>query len=190
MKPSLPDSQHKQPEIVVTGLGWLGVNARALDLVLRELIESAEHSLDITAYSITSEADEVLTALDKKLSTGVSTRIIIDNIFAGGQDTGDRNRKAWLRRRLRRMLEGNPHSLMVFDFPHISAGDGIHAKVLVADRSHALIGSANLSFRGFHSAHELDVLVHGEAARHAAECIDRLVQTARVRRWTGEEAPS
>jgi len=74
-----PSTQDQIPEILVTGLGWLGGTHRSLALVLQDVIDRAQQSLDITAYSITGEADEVLAAINDKAAQGVTVRMIIDN---------------------------------------------------------------------------------------------------------------
>jgi phosphatidylserine/phosphatidylglycerophosphate/cardiolipin synthase-like enzyme len=57
-------------------------------------------------------------------------------------------------------------------------GEGLHAKVLVADRSAALVGSSNLTFHGLVSSHELAVLVRGPLAGEIADRIDMLARSA------------
>jgi phosphatidylserine/phosphatidylglycerophosphate/cardiolipin synthase-like enzyme len=168
----------EEPEILVTGMGWLGGNVRSLSVKLGDIIRAARSSLDITVYSLTDGADEVLAVIDERAAAGIRTRIIVDDLEPLVED-----KKYWLRERLREMIRTNPATVEVWNFPHESKNDGIHAKVVVADRTHAIIGSANLSFRGLLAAHELGVLVHGSAARTAAECIDKLILTRRTKRW-------
>lgn len=179
-----PSTRDQIPEILVTGLGWLGGTHRSLAIVLQDVIDRAQQSLDITAYSITGEADEVLAAINDKAAQGVTVRMIIDNLEADQDDEKSKTRKARLRTVLREMMRINPQTLRIWNFPHESNNDGLHAKVLVADRSHAVIGSANLSFRGFQGAHELGVLVHGETARQTSKCIDKLIISNKTTVWS------
>ena len=168
----------EDPEILVTGMEWLGGNVRSLSVKLGDIIRAARSSLDITVYSLTDGADEVLAVIDERAAAGIKTRIIVDDLESVSDD-----KKYWLREKLREMIRRNPGTVEVWDFPHESKNDGIHAKVLVADRTHAMIGSANLSFRGLHAAHELGVLVHGPAAQTTAKCIDRLILSPKTKRW-------
>jgi cardiolipin synthase len=60
----------------------------------------------------------------------------------------------------------------------------LHAKVLVVDRSIALVGSANLSFHGMVSNHEMALVVRGPTAEVIAERFDMLARSAAVRSFT------
>ena len=162
------------PEVVVTGLGWLGGNVRAVEVVLRELIAGARHNLDITAYSATSGGDEVWTLVGERVADGVMARIVVDDLD---------NQPVALRSQLRHLRDQHGGGIQIWNFPHESTRDGLHAKVFVADRTTAIVGSANLSFRGLTTAHELGLLVHGPAARKTAECIDRLILSTKTVRW-------
>ena len=171
-------SQTERPEVLVTGLEWLGGNVRSLSAKLGEVIRAAEFTLDITVYSLTDGADELLAVINEKAAVGVRIRIIVDDL----ESVEDYN-KFFLRAKLREMIQRNPETFQVYNFPHESNTDGLHAKVVVVDRTHALIGSANLSFRGLLSTHELGVLVYGETARTTAECIDKLINSSKTKRW-------
>jgi phosphatidylserine/phosphatidylglycerophosphate/cardiolipin synthase-like enzyme len=54
---------------------------------------------------------------------------------------------------------------------------GSHAKFLVADATHAYVGSANFTGRGLGDQLEMGVLVHGPAARQVAVFWHYVVQT-------------
>src|SRR5262245_65458159 len=49
----------------------------------------------------------------------------------------------------------------IFDFARLGNQTDLHAKLLTVDRSVALIGSANMSFRGMVSNHEMALVVRG-----------------------------
>ena len=163
-----------QAELVVTGLGWLGKGIRSYSAVLKELIAGATSQLDVTAYSITPGADEVLGEIDKKIRQGILVRLVIDDIEGQSE---------LLRKQLREMSDRNSDGLKIWTFPHHDPHSGLHAKVVVADRSLALIGSANLSFRGLNSAHELAIRVGPPAATSASACIDGLIASKKVDPW-------
>jgi len=65
--------------------------------------------------------------------------------------------------------------LVSFDPDHLEAD--LHAKIIVVDRQHALVGSANLSQRGLVHNHELGVVVTGSAAVDVARTIERLLRS-------------
>jgi len=70
----------------------------------------------------------------------------------------------------------------VYDFRSDQSTEGLHAKAVVVDRRVALIGSANLSFRGMVGAHEMAVILRGPSAALVAGSIDRLILSGLVRR--------
>jgi cardiolipin synthase len=51
----------------------------------------------------------------------------------------------------------------------------LHAKVIVADRKMALVGSSNLSRRGLLNNHELALFVEGKTVEQIASAIDKLL---------------
>jgi len=50
----------------------------------------------------------------------------------------------------------------------------LHAKTIVIDGEYAIVGSANISFRGLTTNHELALLVDGEAASQVAVAVEKL----------------
>ena len=65
-----------------------------------------------------------------------------------------------------------PH-LKIRGFEDLDKGQ-LHAKVLIIDRSRALIGSANFTWRGMFSNHEVAVLLKGDDVWSLASLIDSL----------------
>ena len=63
------------------------------------------------------------------------------------------------------------------DFRGEDDNDHLHAKVVVADRLRAIVGSANLTAHGLLLAHELAVLLEGPAADDIAARIDLLARS-------------
>lgn len=165
-------------DVAATGLDWVGGGIRSISSLLDELIRNARHSLDITAYSVTDGAAVVFDALEKRLRDGVTVRLVVDNL-------ADR-RKAAARALLAPMLDRFPGNFLLWDYPKrdVSEMAGLHAKLLIADRSRALVGSANLSFLGLAASHELAVCVNGQAANTVALCFDRLVVSSHVSKCT------
>ena len=121
---------------------------------------------------MTSGAARVTDALAEALKRGVSVTVIINRFDA--QEPAGRALLTGLQSRF-------PHSCRLYDFVSGSEMESLHAKVLVADRRVALIGSANLSFLGMIANHELGVLLRGPAAASVASCVDRLLRAREVR---------
>jgi cardiolipin synthase len=156
-------------EIAATGLAWVGGGVRSIDGVLCDLIRKATETLDLTAYSITDGASRVFDEIENRLVAGVKVRIVIDNL-------GD-PKKAAARERLADLQTKFPSKFVVWDYPKADQNEmaGLHAKLIIADRRTALIGSANLSFLGLAASHELSVCIEGDAASAIALCFDQLV---------------
>jgi cardiolipin synthase len=159
--------------LVVTGLGWLGGGIGAIEGQLVETIETAERELAVVAYSITSGPARVWSALEAAIESGIRCTLVVDRLEAQDQDM-----YAWLR------LLRNRHArtFTVVDFVGEDASDHLHAKIVVADRHRALVGSANLTSHGLLLAHELAVLIDGPLAEEIAGRIDLLTRSALVRR--------
>lgn len=171
--------------VVVTGLGWAGGGIRSIDGVLRELVASAQRSLDATAYSLTDGAGPLFDEIESRLESGVKVRLIINNLAEPA--------KAPARFRVGLLLDRFPGRFMLWDFPKRGEGEmaSLHAKLVVADRSRAFVGSANLSFHGLAASHELGVSVDGPAAAEVALCVDRLINSRYVVACTtSKEIPS
>jgi phosphatidylserine/phosphatidylglycerophosphate/cardiolipin synthase-like enzyme len=158
--------------VAVTGLGWLGAGIPALEQALQVTIEEASEELQITSFSVTSGAARVVASLAAALERGVRITVVV-NRFRTQDEAG----QALLMRLSKRFA----HSFHLHDFIHDNEMESLHAKLLVADRRVALVGSANLSFLGMIANHELGVLVRGPAAATISSCVDRLLCSPHVR---------
>ncbi len=149
--------------VMVTGINWMGGGIGSIESGLEQLFQNARDELLLTVYSISTRTDLLFDLLDTSLSRGVHTKVIINSFEK--QPRG-------VKELLRDMATRYPHFLL-YDF---SGGDesDLHAKVIIADRRVALIGSSNLSWRGMVTNYELAVLVEGNAALVASEALDRL----------------
>ncbi len=58
--------------------------------------------------------------------------------------------------------------------------EDLHAKVIVVDHNAALVGSANMTWKGLVGNHELAVLVSGEVASRVGMLLDKLREDPRV----------
>jgi cardiolipin synthase len=148
--------------IVATGERLVGHGVRSFDAVVRELLADARREIQVAAYRFDRSALPLLQALEDAAERGIRVTVVADTL-----DDQPEPVRAVLQRWLRR---GNP---AVVDF-RASSGSLLHAKVLVADRARALVGSANFTWGGLVTNHEIGVLVEGDGAWTIARMLDAL----------------
>jgi len=160
--------------VVVTGLAWMGAGVGSIESALERLFTSAKEEISLTVYALGTDPDRITTWLEGALSRGVSVRMILNR--SGEQPAAAIGS-------LRRLAASYPHfSLFRFSGPESSE---LHAKVIVADRRLALVGSSNLSWHGMVANHELALLVEGENAAAVASALDRLFHSGFCERLQG-----
>jgi cardiolipin synthase len=150
--------------VVVTGTAWMGSGIGAIESALRELFDEAVDEIALTAYSISTSRDRIFELLAGALARGVKVTLIVNR--AASQPKA-------VMHALRRLATQFPH-LRVHDYRSTDPRADLHAKVVVVDRKVAIVGSSNLSHRGWISNHELAIIVRGASARDVAKAIDRL----------------
>ncbi len=149
--------------VVVTGLAWMGAGVGSIESALERLFTTAKQELFLTVYAFGTDPVRITAWLEDALVKGVAVRMILNR--SEGQP-------AAVVDGLRRLAASYPHfSLFRFSGPENSE---LHAKVIVADRRLALVGSSNLSWHGMVANHELALLVEGEPAAAVAGALDRL----------------
>lgn len=153
--------------VVVTGLAWMGSGVGSIESALERLFTSAKQELSLTVYALGTDPERITTWLESALVRGVAVRMILNR---------SEEQPAAAIGSLKRLAASYPHfSLFRFAGPENSE---LHAKVVVADRRLALVGSSNLSWHGMVANHELALLVEGEAATAVASALDRLFHSA------------
>lgn len=165
--------------VVVTGTAWMGRGIGSVTSALEALIGDAKDEILVAAYSIGTGAGSLLDDLERAAGRGRKIVIIV-NRFA--------QQPMEIRIRLVDMIRNHPWC-RVFDFSSPDPGENLHAKVIVADRNRALIGSANLSRRGLLLNHELALLVEGATAGEVARAIDLLMSDDRLVRAVPASTP-
>lgn len=153
--------------IAVTGEILLGQGVRAIEGVLQDLFHEARESLHIAVYTISPSAIPLLKTLEIPLLRGVSVYLLVSSME--DLDPAVRNALAELREKF-------PAQFEIRDFQR--SGKVLHAKVIVADRKKALVGSANLSWSGLMNNIEIGVLIEGMTSWDLASLIDRLMEAA------------
>jgi phosphatidylserine/phosphatidylglycerophosphate/cardiolipin synthase-like enzyme len=151
-------------QVLVTGRHLAGPGLRAIGPVLQDLILSAQNELHLMAYLMTESAAPLVDLLESALGRGIKVTLVL-NDFPGNS--------AEMMSRLRSLRQRHGRAIIVT----YSEGEGgpLHAKVLVADRRRAVVGSANLSWGGMVTNNEVALLVEDSSAWVLATLIDRLV---------------
>jgi cardiolipin synthase len=163
---------------VVTGLGWMGHGIGSIDTAIEELVKSAKHQLFIVAYAISDGATPLFEFVRQKLRGGVRVILLVNR-------TADQHGQ--VPSLLHQLLGDYPTNFIVYDFAGRDSNAHLHAKVLIADRERAIIGSANLSWHGLVSFHELCVQIEGEAVDEVTRATERLLEYPSVRRITSKD---
>jgi phosphatidylserine/phosphatidylglycerophosphate/cardiolipin synthase-like enzyme len=158
--------------VVATGIGWVGGGAGAIERRLANLIAEAERELVLAVYVMSRGPARVWSALEKAIDGGISCTLVADRL-----DSQDPE----MRKRLQALRDRHRPTFRVLDFVGETDRDHLHAKIVVADRRRALIGSANLTAHGLLLGHELAVCIDGPAAEEIAARIDMLGRSSLVR---------
>ena len=158
-----------ESQILATGTSMIGDGVRGTGSAIRDLIEEAEDEIHILAYAMTEEAVPIIRLLESGLERGLKIVLVINKL-----DNQNRRVVAMLRsmnKKYGRFTLGN------FNDPD---GWDLHAKVMVQDRRAAVIGSANISWRGMEKNIEIGILVMDGSAWRLSSIIDNLAAGTRV----------
>lgn len=153
--------------VIVTGTTWMGAGVGSIESALDNLFANAHDEITMTVYALGTDRDALVRWLENALSRGVLVRMAVNRF---------EQQPAQVCKDLRRLHTEYEH-FQLFDFPeqdHVS----LHAKVVVADRCVAVVGSSNLSRRGLVDNHELALLVRGVAVSDIVTVLDRLFASA------------
>jgi phosphatidylserine/phosphatidylglycerophosphate/cardiolipin synthase-like enzyme len=149
--------------LLVTGRLFGGRGFRGVMPVMEELIHTAERELHIMAYVVSRTADPILRAIETAVRRGIRLTCVLNQI--PGEDLE-------LREYLLQLQSEFPH-LTCRVFEDSDRGQ-LHAKVLVADRRQAVVGSANFTWSGLTVNHEIGIQFGGKAAWELAAVVDNL----------------
>jgi cardiolipin synthase len=155
--------------IVVTGLAWLGAGVGSIESALEQIFRECSDELAISAYAIGQGHDLVFRGLDGVLTRGVLVRMVVNRFDEQPGEPGIA---------LVTLAQQYQH-FHLYNFV-ADPDEDLHAKMVVADRRLALIGSSNLSRRGMITNHELGIVVHGSPAATAARAFDQLLRSPKV----------
>ena len=149
-------------EVLATGQKFLKHGLRGTGPVIEDLISGATDEIHMLAYIVTPHAKHVLDLLEAALERGVRITIVANRLT--GQSPAVVSRFKRLSKAYRYFHVAD------FDMPK---GE-LHAKVIVADRKRAVVGSANFSFGGMTKNYEIGVRLEGREAWKLSKLIDSL----------------
>jgi|SRR5579875_997539 len=151
--------------LAVTGLAWLGSGVPSVEQEMHALVRSAKREIQICAYAVTTGSLDLLTEMREIASQGVRVTIILNELRSQPKEVQDF---------LVETASNFGERWRLFSFGTQTKYGQLHAKIAVVDRRAALVGSANLSFHGMVSNHEMAVVVRGPSAEVVAVRIDML----------------
>jgi len=140
----------------------VGKGVGSVATAIEELLSGATDEVQIASYSL-GETDGFLQEVGACLSRGIKVQMIVNKLGSQPSHAYSSLRKLKSRFTYFDLFSFNP-----------PASEDLHAKILVADRSKAIVGSANTSWRGFFKNHELAVIVSGDPAARISELLDVL----------------
>jgi phosphatidylserine/phosphatidylglycerophosphate/cardiolipin synthase-like enzyme len=102
--------------------------------------------LALVVYAMSAGPVRVWQALEHAVDSGIRCTLVVDRLDAQNPE---------MRERLRALRNRHVGTFDVIDFVGEDDNDHLHAKIVVADRRRALVGSANLTAHGLLLADEL-----------------------------------
>jgi len=157
--------------VVVTGLAWMGHGIRSIDSTIEEILTEASDEIQVAAYMITEGGKDFIRILSDCLNRGVRATLILNRFREQPKET---------QTAIAQLVRQFPH-FRLFEFDPKDNMEDLHAKLIVVDRSIALVGSSNLSWKGLILNHELAVLIKGPAAAKVGDLIDVLTKDTRTK---------
>ncbi|MCD9186332.1 MAG: phospholipase D family protein [Pyrinomonadaceae bacterium] len=163
--------------IVVTGVDWLGSGIGSIETSLEELIREAKEQIDITAYSVTSGADLLFKWINVALERGIKIRIIVNK---------PESQPAIIVNKLERLATKYKHFALYY---FIGKRSNLHAKMIIADRFAAVVGSSNLSKSGLLLNYEVAAYVKGEPVEQLANTLEKLFNSKNIVKFNSLKKP-
>lgn len=166
------ERQEHEVSLVWTGPSSEVVQLRSTRAVLHSLIDRAERSLLLVSYAST-HVDDLVARLSRAVDRGVDVRLVLETREDSGGQLGVDAAEAFRAIRQRVLIYRWPRTHREASF---SRSAKLHAKFVIADRSAALITSANLTGAGINDNIELGVLLAaGPLPGLLADHVDALV---------------
>lgn len=152
-------------KVIVTGNGWLGGGFESIGSVFRAALSEAETEVMIGTYSMSGATGYVYECIEETLKRNVRVVLFINRFNSQDKSAKERIMN----------LKYSYMNFEVYSFESENNIEDFHAKVTVVDRKRAIIGSSNISRRGFTTNHEIAVYVEGKIADEAARALEKLI---------------
>ena len=158
------DRVERRVEIAISGPVSDSVPARLTRSVAIDVIRAATRTLLVTSYAVVGVAD-ISREIESSADRGVSVDVVLEtNRQAGGMLNGEGDGRDALR-----FLRFHPDVHLWEWAAAARRGSGgrrgaMHAKVIVADRRIAFLGSANLTDSGYEDNLEIGAVIHDRIA--------------------------
>jgi phosphatidylserine/phosphatidylglycerophosphate/cardiolipin synthase-like enzyme len=158
-------AQSPNIEIVCTAPDRLGVHLRTTFATAREMIRNAEHEILIAGYAFTEGASDLI----DDLAVAARQRSVAVTLIGNRM----RDRLPFLRSHWPADVpsprifsrEADPNDEMA----------ALHAKIIICDRSRALVTSANFSRHGLHENIEIGVSVRADIIGRMADFLNAMI---------------
>jgi cardiolipin synthase len=150
-------------EILATGPELIKEGLRGIEPVMEEIIISATSEIKILAYLFTPQAVHFLDLLRNAADRGIKITMILNSL---------ESQHEIIRNELNLLASRYPH-VKIINFSG-KRNQQLHAKIIIADRKRAVVGSANFSWGGMYANYEVGLFVEGEIAWKLADIVDHL----------------
>lgn len=154
-------------KILATGTRFLRHAVQAIEPAILELVADATEELHLAVYLLGDDAGPLVNLLQEAVARGVRVLVVASDLSRQGREAVRKLEEARRAGGDVRIVEFRDHE-----------GGVLHAKVVVADRRRAVVGSANLTWGGLRGNHEIAVLVEGEPAWRLAALVEALAGSA------------
>lgn len=152
-----------EPQVLVTGRLFDDTGLRSIGPVIEDLIRSARSEVLMLAYLLSESAVPIVRLLESAVQKGIPLTLVVNDLETLPQT---------LKTRLDSLKQDYRHA-NILEFKGLKV-EQLHAKVLVVDRKKALVGSANFTWGGLVTNHEIAVLLDGNPAWHLGNLIAKL----------------
>jgi phosphatidylserine/phosphatidylglycerophosphate/cardiolipin synthase-like enzyme len=155
--------------------GWRMGAIKPTDQAFLALVQGAETQIVIMTPFLDAAGARWLKEMVDNIQPGVSISLVLRSLEDPGRadyPVGFETSRPWLAAR----------GVDVFNYS-IPRDDGLkretfHAKVILADRKAAYVGSSNLTAASRDYSMEMGVILHGKAAREIAEVVNAVLRSA------------
>jgi cardiolipin synthase len=150
--------------LLATGSEIIGRGIRSLYSVIEEMISSAKDEILIVTYTASGELEDLFGLLKEAALRGIKIRVLINRLE--DQD--------YSLRKILNELSRVSKRVEIYSFRDKS-GRNLHMKVFVVDRWRAVLGSANLTWKGLVDNLELGVYLEGGLAERISDLVGELI---------------